>query len=201
MPRRSILSITEKQSLIALPDNQAEFIRHYSFSESDLSIIRQRRGDANRLGFAIQLCYMRYPGIILGVNETPDTYLLDFVSKQLGLPTNAWDSYSLREQTRREHLVELQQSFGFKVFSHFNYPQYVTYLTVLAIDTDKGIVLAEHLINHLRTQNVLLPAISTLEQICAEASIQANKIIYDRLTTGLTDIHLDKLDKLLTIKD
>lgn len=53
MPRRSILSITEKQSLIALPDNQAEFIRHYSFSESDLSIIRQRRGDANRLGF----CY------------------------------------------------------------------------------------------------------------------------------------------------
>ena len=57
MPRRAILSANEKQTLVAISDNQAEFIRHYSFSESDLSIIRQRRGDANRLGFAIQLCY------------------------------------------------------------------------------------------------------------------------------------------------
>ncbi|WP_428997391.1 DUF4158 domain-containing protein, partial [Pseudomonas aeruginosa] len=36
--------------------------RHYTFSESDLSIIRQRRGPANRLGFAVQLCYLRFPG-------------------------------------------------------------------------------------------------------------------------------------------
>ena len=71
MPRRAILSANEKQTLVAISDNQAEFIRHYSFSESDLSIIRQRRGDANRLGFAIQLCYMRFPGIILGIKQTP----------------------------------------------------------------------------------------------------------------------------------
>lgn len=37
MPRRSILSASEKQSLIALPDNQAEFIRCYSLSEADIS--------------------------------------------------------------------------------------------------------------------------------------------------------------------
>ena len=76
MPRRSILSASEKQSLIALPDNQAEFIRCYSLSEADISIIKQRRGDANRLGFAIQLCYMRYPGIVLGPNEYSDLDLL-----------------------------------------------------------------------------------------------------------------------------
>ncbi|CAH3399129.1 hypothetical protein AI2719V1_0206 [Enterobacter cloacae] len=57
MPRRSILSAAERESLLALPDTKDELIRHYTFSESDLSIIRQRRGPANRLGFAVQLCY------------------------------------------------------------------------------------------------------------------------------------------------
>ena len=50
MPRRSILSAAERESLLALPDTKDELFRHYTFSETDLSIIRQRRGPANRLG-------------------------------------------------------------------------------------------------------------------------------------------------------
>ena len=62
MPRRSILSTAERENLLALPDTQEDLIRHYTFSESDLSLIRQRRGNANRFGFAMQLCLLRYPG-------------------------------------------------------------------------------------------------------------------------------------------
>ena len=62
MPRRSILSAAERASLLALPDTEDELIRHYTFSEPDLSLIRQRRGDANRLGVAVQLCLLRFPG-------------------------------------------------------------------------------------------------------------------------------------------
>ncbi|CZT26456.1 hypothetical protein PCPL58_p6020 (plasmid) [Pseudomonas cerasi] len=62
MPRRLILSASERDTLLALPDSQDDLIRYYTFNESDLSLIRQRRGDANRLGFAIQLCLLRYPG-------------------------------------------------------------------------------------------------------------------------------------------
>nr|SPS06662.1 protein of unknown function [Candidatus Nitrotoga fabula] len=47
MPRRSILSAAERESLLALPDTKDELIRHYTFSETDLSIIRQRRGPAS----------------------------------------------------------------------------------------------------------------------------------------------------------
>jgi hypothetical protein len=49
MPRRSILSAAERESLLALPDNRDDLIRRYTLSESDLSVIRQRRGPANRL--------------------------------------------------------------------------------------------------------------------------------------------------------
>jgi TnpA family transposase len=98
MPRRSILSATERESLLALPDAKDELIR-YTFSDTDLSVIRQRRGPANRLGFAVQLCYLRFPGIILGVDEPPFPPLLRMVADKLKVPVESWDEYGQREQT------------------------------------------------------------------------------------------------------
>ncbi|MBS1214487.1 MAG: transposase [Proteobacteria bacterium] len=91
MPRRSILSGAERESLLALPDTRDELIRHYTLSESDLSLISQRRGSANRLGFAVQLCYLRFPGLILAVNEPPFPPLLKWVADQLKIPADSWD--------------------------------------------------------------------------------------------------------------
>ena len=62
MPRCSILSATERTSLLSMPQAQDDLIRLYTFSESDLALIRQRRGDANRLGWAVQLCLLLCPG-------------------------------------------------------------------------------------------------------------------------------------------
>jgi len=64
-----------------LPDNYADLIRYYTLSESDLSIIRQRRGATNRLGFAV-LCYLRFPGTFLGVGATISSFLIFIIDKQ-----------------------------------------------------------------------------------------------------------------------
>ncbi len=56
MPRRSLLTPVERAALLAFPATDDDLIRHYTFSEPDLSVIRQRRGHHNRLGFAMQLC-------------------------------------------------------------------------------------------------------------------------------------------------
>jgi hypothetical protein len=59
IPRRSIPSTAERESLLALPDTKDELIRHYTLSETDLSIIRQRRGPANRLGFGTRAWFKK----------------------------------------------------------------------------------------------------------------------------------------------
>jgi hypothetical protein len=200
MPRRSILSAAERESLLALPDTKDELIRHYTFSESDLSIIRQRRGPANRLGFAVQLCYLR-PGVILGADEPPFPPLLRLVANQLKVGIESWDEYGQREQTRREHLVELQTVFGFQPFTIGHYRQAVQLLTELAMQTDKGIVLARALIEHLRRQSVIVPALNAVERASAEAITRANRRLYDALAEPLTDVHRRRLDDLLKRRD
>jgi TnpA family transposase len=93
---------------LAFPSERSELIRLYTFSEQDLSVINQRRGDANRLGFAILMCGLRYPGRALTASELPPNALLTMVARQLGLDPNVWVQYAEREETRREHLSELR---------------------------------------------------------------------------------------------
>ncbi|MGS3389430.1 DUF4158 domain-containing protein [Citrobacter portucalensis] len=201
MPRRSILSATERESLLTLPDAKDELIRHYTFNETDLSVIRQRRGAANRLGFAVQLCYLRFPGIFLGVDDPPFLPLLRMVAAQLKVPVESWNHYGQREQTRREHLVELQTVFGFKPFTMSHYRQAVHTLTELALQTDKGIVLASTLVENQRRQSIILPAMNAIERASAEAITRANRSIHAALADSLIPVHRQRLDELLKRKD
>lgn len=62
MPRRTLLTTVQQETLLAFPVSDVEIARYYTFDEHDLAIIRRRRGVHNRFGFAVQLCYLRYPG-------------------------------------------------------------------------------------------------------------------------------------------
>lgn len=90
MPRRAILSVAERASLLALPDTEDELIRLYTFSEADLSLIRQRRGDANRVGVAVLLCLLRFPGQGLLPDSTVPPPLLQWIGRQLRIDPACW---------------------------------------------------------------------------------------------------------------
>jgi TnpA family transposase len=201
MPRRSILSAAERESLLALPDDPDVLIRHYTLSEMDLSVIRQRRGAANRLGFAVLLCYMRYPGVILGAGERPFTPLLDLVARQLQVSPERWAEYGERDQTRREHLAELQAVFGFRSFTMRHHRSAVHDLDDLAWQTDKGVMLAGALVANLRRQSILLPSLKVIERICAEATTRATRRIHTALTEALTPQQRCQLDALLSLRE
>jgi len=201
MPRRSLLSAAERDSLFVPPDTLDELIRHYTLSESDLAIINQHRGGPNRLGFTVQLCYMRYPGLILSADKEPFPPLLKMLASQLKLTEESWSGYGQRGQTRREHLTELQSVFGFQAFAAQHYQPSVQGLEDIAAQTDKGIVLATALVQRLRAQSILLPSINVIERICAEAVTRATRRIHKALTESLADAHRKQLDGLLNPRE
>ena len=70
----------------------------------------------NRLGVAVQLCLLRYPGQGLGPGDQPPAAMVAFVADQVGLPLTAFADYAHRDQTRREHAAELQAALGLRRF-------------------------------------------------------------------------------------
>lgn len=64
MALRSLLTATERGQILAMPTGAEDIAAHYTLSEADMSLIRQRRGDANKLGFTVQLALLRHPGKI-----------------------------------------------------------------------------------------------------------------------------------------
>ncbi|WP_281036010.1 MULTISPECIES: DUF4158 domain-containing protein [unclassified Mesorhizobium] len=84
MARRALLKEHERKTLLDIPIDEDSLIRHYSLVPADLLEIQLRRREHNQLGFAIQLCLMRYPGRPLLANEVPPKAMLDYVAGQIG---------------------------------------------------------------------------------------------------------------------
>lgn len=194
MTRRSILSATERDSLLEFPASQDDLIQHYSFTESDLSLIRQRRGDANRIGFAVQLCLPRYPGYALvGDMPVPDQ-IVQWVARQVQSDPAASPQYGIRDETRREHFQELRAYLTLSTFGLRDFRTLVHSLVDLAMQTDKGMVLASQSLEILRQQRIILPTITVIERACAEAVTRANRRIYRALVEPLQPHHKRGLD-------
>ena len=92
-------------------------MRYYTFADDDIEHIRARRKPENRLGFALQLCAFRYPGRLLIPGETIPLEVSRFIAAQLGMNPDDLADYAIREETRRDHLVELRTIYDFRMFS------------------------------------------------------------------------------------
>jgi TnpA family transposase len=92
-------------------------VRYWWLSEEDRYLIQERRRQPNRLGFAVQLCLLRYPGWPLGPGEDPPQNLLKFVAEQLSVDAAEVAEYSRRPQTRTDHAQELARLYRFRQYS------------------------------------------------------------------------------------
>ena len=86
MSRRTLLTAEQRARLFAIPTDPAEMARHYVLGTEDLALIRSKRRGMNRLGFAVQLCLLRYPGQGLGPGEHPPRA---HIATQTQAPENA----------------------------------------------------------------------------------------------------------------
>lgn len=200
MPRRNLLTPAERAGLLALPATDDERIQHYTLAEPDLSVIHQRRGSHNRLGFGVQLCYLRFPGIALPTNAEPPTSLLSILSHQLHIAPDVWPQYVRRRETRREHLLELPAWLRLTPFTVADHRHCVLQLSELAQQTDRGIVLAEALVGMLRQQRIILPTVDVIERVCSEALTSGTRRVYEALMTSVTRTAAHSMDCSRTLR-
>lgn len=194
---RSLLTAAERSQILAVPTEAEDIASHYALREEDLSLIRQRRGDANRLGFAVQLCLLRHPGIALAEDTHVPVEVISWLASHLAVSSAAWDEYGTREETRQEHGREIRAYLGMSAFGIADFRQLVEHVVGVAAQTDKGLLLVEAARDFLQAKKVAMPGLSVIERASAQALTRANRNIYATLGGHLSLEHRKRLDGLL----
>jgi len=114
--RRAVLTTTERDEFFALPGTDSQLMELFAFGDIDVATIFRHRGDANRMGFALQLCLLRCPGTGLFPDADPPAHLIRWVGRQLGIDPELWHRYADRDATRRDHHSELRSYLGLRQF-------------------------------------------------------------------------------------
>ena len=162
-------------------------------------MIEQHRRPQNRLGFTVQLAYLRFPGRPWDPQEQVPPAVLSYLAEQIGEAPDVLADYASRDPTRREHLSEIQRVFQFHPFTMQIYRDLSRWLMPIALSADQGIVLMEALIEELRARHVILPAVSTLERLGWETRRRAQQQVFTTLTQGLSEEQRKQLDALLVV--
>ncbi|ECG9706717.1 DUF4158 domain-containing protein, partial [Salmonella enterica] len=197
MPRRQILSSEEKERLLVVPDDDVLLTRMCFLSEHDLALINKHRRPANRLGFAVLLCYLRGPGFPPDKNISPHDGVVSRLAMHLKLQPDLWTEYASREVTRWEHLAELYRYLELSPFNRALQKACIRHLYPHAMRTDRGFLLAEEMLSWLHNNNVIFPSVDVIERTLAEATTLADRAVFSALTAQLEPKHKAALDRLL----
>ena len=191
--------MTEAQlaALFDPPTDQRELVRHYTLSDVDIAMTQRCRGNHNRLGYALMLCYLRYPGRPLHATARPPAALVSFVAGQTDVPPEAIDDYLASEQNRRRHAAELQDRLRLRPFGTRPAAELASWLLPHAIENDRLVHLAELVMEECRQRRIIVPQPLRLERLCVEVRYQARREVHRRLTNGLSADQRRRLDALM----
>ena len=181
MARRTVLTSRQRSALFALPQREADLLRHYTLSDENLQNIGARRRPSNKLGFALQLCVLRYPGRLLAPGEFVPPTVVDFIGRQLDLDGDELADYAVRSETRHEHLAELRHLYGFRSFAGGAAHELGDRLREEAPRAQSNEDLVRRFVEACRHTRTILPATTTIERICADALVDAERRIEARI--------------------
>ena len=175
MALRSLLTAAERDQILAMPTETEDLAARYTLSDADMSLIRQRRGEANRLGFAVQMSLLRHPGIALAEDTQVPPEVVSWLACHLAVSPEAWGEYGTREETRHEHGRVIRAYLGMSAFGIADSRQLVEHVSEVAAQTDKGLLLVESARDFLQAKKVALPGVGVIERACAQALTRANR--------------------------
>jgi TnpA family transposase len=193
------LTQAERDRLNRFPDHipHNDLIAFFTLSVSDQDQARRQRGEHNCLGFALQLCALRYLGFVPDVLASAPVLAVEFVADQLGLGAQAITLYGQRIATRTEHLRQVQAYLGFRKALPGDFEDLAQWLLARAMEHDKPALLLQLACEQLRRDKIVRPGLSRLERLVATARRRAQEETYRRLVPLLTPSRQAWLDALL----
>ena len=179
-----------------------EIVWEGELSAEDMTKIKKRRRDYNRLGYAYQLAFVRLASRFPAQQPLEiDRELLTYVGMQLSIPDEALERYQNRQQTMAEHRTAILAYQGYRRFGKAEQALLEAFLFKEAgrlEQTGPLLVLARQF---LKEEAILFPAKDTLQRLIARQRQKAREYIYARVSAGLDGDFVVHLEALLVAGD
>jgi TnpA family transposase len=180
--------------------SREELDRVFFLDDGDRTLIARRRGDHNRLGFALQLTTVRWLGVFLPDPIAVPEVVLVYVAGQLQVGDPSCVSrYLERRRTRFEHVEEIKLVCGLREFAQARseFEEWVRARVWMTGDGPRAIFVDT--VGWLRERDVLLPGVTTLARVVATTRADGDERLWATLAGVPTAGQARVLDRLLDV--
>src|SRR5690606_32127996 len=158
-----------------------QLAKYFHLDDADLMVMAAWREDHTRLGFAVQLCTVRFLGNFLGDwSETPPV-VLTHLAHQLGIEDiTAWQRDYIGSKTQKRHRQFIREAYGYEEF-HGSRKTFTLLRRLYArawIAEERPLVLFDFATTWLVRHKVLLPGATVLERLIARIINRTNERLW-----------------------
>jgi hypothetical protein len=174
-----------------------DLVTFFTLTERDRDSIPLYSAPHNRLGYALQLCTLRFMGFVPDDLTSAPPAAVAFLAQQLTMEPDVLTAYGARAQTRQDHLLAAQVHLGYRKVGREDVKTLADWLLERALEHEKPTLLYELTCEKLRTDQLLRPGVTRLERLVAEARVRAETETFRQLAPLLTADRRRWLDTLL----
>lgn len=188
----------------AAPPTREQLDRHFYLDERDRRLIKEKRREYNRLGFAVQLGTVRFLGTFLADPTDVPEAVAAHVARQIEVADpGVLAEYARRPNTFREHALEIRREYGYKDYS--NPAERLGLLRFLYarawLRADGPSVLFDLATARLAERKVLLPGVSTLAREVARIRDRVSQRLWAAIARAPDLVQRERLLGLLTASE
>lgn len=172
--------------------------KYFMLSPADLVEVQECRGAGNKVGFAIQLCSLRWFGFLLQDLQPTPAPVVSLLVQQIGIdgPIDfALDAPS--KNTVTSHLERIRDYLGFEKCDESQRLRLLNHLAEVLIELPRTTDLLDVACEWLYAQKIVRPATGTLQDIITEAKAIGMDRVYRLISEDLTDDQKAALEELL----
>lgn len=183
--------------------SSAQLARYFHLDDPDRALIAARRGDHNKLGYALQLCTVRFLSTFLAdPTDLPDG-VIRYVSAQIGVDDTTGLPHYRAGETHWDHANEIKDREGYRDFTaqpeHF---RLVRWLYARAwLSAERPSVLLDLATARLVERKILLLGVTVLARLVASVRDRAQARLWQVLSALPNRAQRAQLEGLLVVSE